>query len=155
MTGSHESDYGRHSYKDIVDAISRFSPTPKEDREELYRRMVFNIFCSNTDDHMRNHGFVYAENGQWKLSPLYDVVPFPQSTNSWSLALHVSNKGRMATIENALAAAPAFGVRGKDADLIIEQIRERVRDWRDYYAACGLTELDIQKISSCFHITDS
>lgn len=155
MTDSHESDYGRHSYKDIVDAISRFSPTPKEDREELYRRMVFNIFCSNTDDHMRNHGLVYADNGQWKLSPLYDVVPFPQSTNSWSLALHVSSQGRMATIENALAAAPAFGVRRKDADHIIEQIRDRVRGWRDHYAACGLTELDIQKISSCFHITDT
>ena len=61
----------------------------------------------------------------------------------------------MATIENALAAAPAFGMRGKDAGLIIEQIRVRVRDWRDYYAACGLTELDIQKISSCFYITDT
>jgi serine/threonine-protein kinase HipA len=103
---------------------------------------------------MRNHGLVYAENGQWKLSPLYDVVPFPQSTNTWALALHISSQGRMATVENALAAAPAFGVRVKDANFIIEQIRDKVKNWRNHYAACGLTDFDIQKISSCFHITD-
>lgn len=153
MTDSHEADYGRHSYKDIIEAISRFSPTPELDRKELYRRMVFNIFCSNTDDHMRNHGFIYAGNGQWKLSPLYDVVPFPQSTNSWSLALNISNQGRVASIENALAAAPAFGLNNGDAISIIDQIRERVSDWRNHYATCGLSELDIQKISSCFHLS--
>jgi serine/threonine-protein kinase HipA len=155
MTDSHESDYGRHSYRDIIDAISRFSPDPDRDRKELYRRMVFNIFCSNTDDHMRNHGMVYAGNWQWKLSPLYDVVPFPQNTNSWSLALHIGDQGRSATVENVLAAAPGFGIRNAEANFFIEHIRDTCKNWRSHYAECGLTEQDIQKISSCFHITEN
>ncbi len=151
MTGSHESDYGRHSYKDIVAALSRFSPHPARDRVELYRRMVFNIFCSNTDDHMRNHGFLYAGNGQWELSPLYDVLPFPQNTNSWSLALHIGSEARAATISNALSAAAIFGLRDKEAAAVIDQIHEAVRNWREFYSDCGVSHMDIDKISSCFH----
>ena len=151
LTGSHESDYGRHAYKDIVNAISIFSPQPAKDRLELYRRMVFNIFCSNTDDHMRNHGFLYAGNGQWKLSPLYDVLPFPQSTNSWSLALHIGKEGRAATVRNALSAAGTFGLRENEAAAVVEQIYEGVRKWQDYYSNCGLSQMDIDKILNCFH----
>jgi len=151
LTGSHESDYGRHSYKDIVNAISKFSPHPAEDRLELYRRMVFNIYCSNTDDHMRNHGFLYAGNGQWKLSPLYDVLPFPQSTNSWSLALTIGKEGRSATVTNALSAAEIFGLRMKEAAAVVEQIHEGTRNWQEFYSNCGLSHVDIDKISNCFH----
>lgn len=154
LTGSHESDYGRHSYKDIVDAISKFSPNPADDRLELYRRMVFNIYCSNTDDHLRNHGFLYAGNGQWKLSPLYDVLPFPQSTNSWSLALHVGEEGRSATLSNALSAAALFGLRDKEAVRVIERIHEVTAGWRDFYSNCGLSSVDIGKIQSCFHVVE-
>jgi serine/threonine-protein kinase HipA len=113
--------------------------------------MVFNIICSNTDDHLRNHGFLYAGNGLWQLSPLYDVLPFPQSTNSWSLALIVGEEGRTATISNALSAAALFGLRANEANAIVEQIREATRGWKDFYANCGLSQLDIDRISSCFH----
>lgn len=154
LTGSHESDYGRHSYKDIVDAISKFSPQPAEDRLELYQRMVFNIYCSNTDDHMRNHGFLYAGNGQWKLSPLYDVLPFPQSTNSWSLALQIGQEGRAATVGNALSAAAIFGLREKEAAAVVEQIHEGFRGWREHYSGCGLTEMDIDRLTNCFHLVE-
>lgn len=152
MTGSHESDYGRHSYRDIVSAISKYSPTPAEDRLELYRRMVFNIFCSNTDDHLRNHGFLYASNGQWQLSPLYDVLPFPQNTNSWSLALQIGEEGRAATVSNALSAAAGFGLRQQEAVAVVEQIHEVTNGWRDIYAECGQSQLDIDKIAGCFHV---
>lgn len=151
MTGSHESDYGRHSYKDIVDAISKFSPRAAEDRLELYRRMVFNIYCSNTDDHLRNHGFLYAGGGEWQLSPLYDVLPFPQSTNSWSLALRIGVEGRAATVSNALSAAASFGLREKEARAVVEQIHETTRGWRDFFSGCGVSQMDIERIANCFH----
>ena len=60
-----------------------------------------------------------------------------------------------ATVENVLAAAPGFGIRNTEANFVIEQIRDKFKNWRSHYAECGLTEQDIQKISSCFHITDN
>jgi serine/threonine-protein kinase HipA len=150
MTDSHEADYGRHSYQDIVTAITRFSPCVEADRTELFRRMVFNIFCANSDDHLRNHGFLYAGDGLWRLSPAYDIVPFPQSTDTWTLALQIGCEGRLATVDNALSAAPLFGLRPADAALIVEKIRENVRHWRDLFSENGVRETDMQRIAGCF-----
>ena len=150
MAGAHEADYGRHSYLDIVDAITRFSPDASRDRRELFKRMVFNIFCNNSDDHMRNHGFLYAENGQWELSPAYDIVPFPQSTETYKLALHIGDEGTIANISNALSATKHFGIKTPDAEQIIEEVREVIKGWRDFFADCGAEDQDIERLSSCF-----
>jgi serine/threonine-protein kinase HipA len=150
MTGAHEADYGRHSYLDIVDAITRFSPDASSDRKELFKRMVFNIFCNNSDDHMRNHGFLYAENGQWELSPAYDIVPFPQSTETYKLALHIGDEGTIANISNALSAAKHFGIKISEAEQIIEEVREATKNWKTFFADCGAESQDIERLSSCF-----
>jgi serine/threonine-protein kinase HipA len=66
-----------------------------EDARELWRRMVFNILCNNTDDHLRNHGFLWdAGKHGWRLSPLYDVVPFPQVGQERYLAIGVGRQGQ-------------------------------------------------------------
>lgn len=62
------------SYLDIVDLIKSISYRPIEDLEELFRRVMFSVCISNTDDHLRNHGFLYTENG-WMLSPAFDITP--------------------------------------------------------------------------------
>ena len=98
----------------------------------------------------RNHGFLYAGDGLWRLSPAYDIVPFPQSTDTWTLALQIGREGRLATVDNALSAAPLFGLRPADATLIVEKIRENVRQWRDLFSENGVRETDMQRISGCF-----
>jgi len=150
MTGSHESDYGKHSYKDIVEAITRYSPDAHKDRVELYRRMVFNIFCNNTDDHIRNQGFIYNKENQWELSPAYDIVPYPQSTQTYALLLHIGDEGKAATVGNALSAIGYYGIALSDAELIIEQVREVTRNWKEYFDRYGATDQDIERLSSCF-----
>lgn len=150
MSGTHERDYRRHSYLDVVDAITRFSPDASRDRNELYKRMVFNIFCNNADDHMRNHGFLYSGEGQWELSPAYDIVPIPQSTQTYRLAMYIGEDGKDASISNAMSAAKNFGLKNTEAKQIIEEVREATKDWKDFFSNCGANEQDIVRLSSCF-----
>jgi serine/threonine-protein kinase HipA len=150
MTGSHESDYMRHSYLDIVSAISRFSSQPDRDREELYRRLVFNVFCNNNDDHMRNHGFLYDGNGAWNLSKAYDIVPFPQSGEVYHQALHFGDLGREASIQNLLSGAPSFGLNQSEANNVIDEVREGVRNWDEFFLEHEASEEDITSLRGCF-----
>jgi serine/threonine-protein kinase HipA len=66
----------RASYPELAEILQREGARPKQDSEQLYRRMVFNICIANTDDHLRNHGFL-REDGGWVLSPAYDLNPVP------------------------------------------------------------------------------
>ncbi|MCA1765766.1 MAG: HipA domain-containing protein, partial [Desulfobulbaceae bacterium] len=150
MSGAHEMDYGKHSYKDIVDAITRFSSDAHRDRIELYRRMVFNIFCNNTDDHIRNQGFLYNKDGQWDLSPAYDIIPYPQSTQTYALGLRIGDEGKMATVSNVLSATGNYGIDRSDAKQIIDQVREVTKNWKDYFGNFNAAKQDIERLSSCF-----
>lgn len=81
----------------------------KQEREELFARMVFNIFVSNDDDHLRNHGFVRAPHlVGWVLSPLYDVVPRPGVAYERRLHLEVGAQGKLASLDNAMTHFAAF-----------------------------------------------
>jgi len=75
MLGSKDNE--TRSYLEIVDALRQHGAAPKADMEALWRRLVFNILISNTDDHLRNHGFLYAGQEGWRLSPAYDLNPQP------------------------------------------------------------------------------
>lgn len=150
MTGLHELEFAKFSYWEIVDAITQFSSSASRDRKEMFRRMVFNIFCNNNDDHLKNHGFIYCGNGKWDLSPAYDIVPFPQSTKVYALLLQIGEEGKTASISNALSGAKHFGLKNSEAEQIIEEVREVTKNWKDFFAECGAEEQDIDSLSSCF-----
>ena len=150
MSGSHELDVRLHSYRDVVEAITRYSPDASRDRKELFRRMVFNMFCNNNDDHMRNHGFLYAGDGQWELSPAYDIVPFPQSTETYELAMQIGDEGKTASVRNAMSSITRFGLKQKEAEQIIDEIYEGTKGWDDFFSSNGVPGEDIERLSSCF-----
>ena len=75
MLGLKDGD--RASYPEIADALAEHGAAAGRDRTELYRRMVFNVLVSNVDDHLRNHGFLWAGRAGWSLSPAYDLNPTP------------------------------------------------------------------------------
>lgn len=81
MLNAIDNDSQIHSYLEIADAIRQYGASPKEDLLELWKRIVFSILISNTDDHLRNHGFLYINQKGWKLSPLYDVNPSNDNKN--------------------------------------------------------------------------
>src|SRR5690554_5020688 len=75
MTGRFEGEEREPpSYPELAEFIQFYGASPDEDLQQLWRRIVFNIAISNTDDHMRNHGFIITEEG-WRLSPAYDMNP--------------------------------------------------------------------------------
>ena len=71
------ADHERRSYPEFVDFIRQHGAHPKQDLHALWRRMVFNVLISNTDDHLRNHGFLHVPGRGWTLSPAYDLNPTP------------------------------------------------------------------------------
>jgi len=160
MLNEHESyvvqiDPEKHSYGALADIIRRYgSPgSIKDDMEELFRRMVFNIICSNSDDHLRNHGFLYDfETNGWRLSPCYDIVPDVKPYNL--LGLGVGPMGRQATIVNAQDGAQAFGLSADEAKNIIEEICNISQAWREHFAECQVSDQDIKKLERNFQCID-
>jgi serine/threonine-protein kinase HipA len=135
MLGMHEQDRGA-DYAAIADVISGYGVGGEisADRKELFARMVFNILVSNDDDHLRNHAFLYDARGKgWRLSPLYDVVPRPQVSQERMLHLGVGPQGRLATLDNALAASGRFGLMPRDAARIVDRVARAVRSWRESF----------------------
>lgn len=156
LLGCHELDSPNKSYADIAGAIRRHGNPAhiRADQAEIYGRMVFNIFITNDDDHLRNHAFLWGPDG-WRLSPLYDVVPRPTNARSRMLHLGVGQSGREATIDNALTWHPGFGLDREQALAIIDRVHTVVRQWRMFFEGYGVPGAEIEKIAPAFrHIDD-
>ncbi len=158
LLGCHESESPHRSYGDIANRIRRYGITEwiVADQEELFGRMVFNIFVTNDDDHLRNHAFLWdGHDHGWRLSPLYDVMPRPMLARERNLHLGVGAQGRLATIDNALSAYARFGLTRVRADEIVDQVWRIVRQWRTYFEGYDVPDVEIEKIASAFqHIDD-
>ena len=99
------------SYLDLAAYIRANGAEPKKDLAELWKRIVFNMAVSNTDDHLRNHGFILTTTG-WRLSPLFDVNPVPSGD---SLSLNVSEYDNSIDVQLAIEVSGYFGLTKKEA----------------------------------------
>src|SRR5437879_10812943 len=101
-------DREAHSYLEIADALRQHGAAPKADMQALWRRIVFNILISNTDDHLRNHGFLWAGQAGWRLSPAYDLNPVPIDIKPRILSTAIDLDNRAASLELAFEVAGYF-----------------------------------------------
>jgi serine/threonine-protein kinase HipA len=158
LVACHESESNTKSYMDIADAIRRYClvQTVKSDIEELYARMIFNLFISNDDDHLRNHAFLWNhELKGWSLSPLYDVVPHAIIASERYQHLGVGPQGKLATLDNAFGAKERFGLSAQQASAIIDRVWRVTRQWKTHFENFGIAADQIKGISSAFrHIDD-
>lgn len=157
MLGCHESESRNKSYAEIADVIRARTDEQsiKSGCRELFGRMVFNIFVTNDDDHLRNHAFLWeTETRSWQLSPLYDVMPRPMLATERHLHLSVGQKGRLATLDNALSAYARFGITRQDALEIIDRIWRVVREWKVRFESYGVAGREIEAIASAFRHLD-
>ena len=123
------------SYLEIASLIRKYGATPKKDLLELWKRIVFNMAVSNTDDHLRNHGFILTNEG-WCLSPLYDVNPNPEGD---VLSLNVDENNNLIDFEVALDVASTFGISEKQAEIYLDEIKSIVvNKWRILAKKYGL-----------------
>ena len=120
MLGAKDNE--TRSYLEIVDALRQHGAAPKEDMEALWRRIVFNILISNTDDHLRNHGFLYAGQEGWRLSPAYDLNPVPTDIKPRILTTAINEDDNTASLALALEVAEYFELDAGKAREIAEQV---------------------------------
>ena len=135
------------SYLDIAAFIKSYGAQPKKDLGELWKRIVFNMAVTNTDDHLRNHAFILTDKG-WILSPLYDVNPVPYGDE---LSLNVDEEDNSISIDLAVQTAVRFGISESDAEAQAEEILKIVReDWEKTAAGYGLSRRQIEVMRPAF-----
>ncbi|WP_397536010.1 type II toxin-antitoxin system HipA family toxin [Roseateles sp.] len=141
------------AYADLGRAIRRYvHPVGvRTNAEELFARMVLNIFVTNDDDHLRNHGFVRDPRlGGWVLSPLYDVVPRPVLASDRRLHLGVGEQGKLATLDNALSHYAAFFPERPMAVGIMRRIWGEVRQWKSCFEEHGADGKLLDQLARAF-----
>jgi serine/threonine-protein kinase HipA len=146
-----ESVRDRWSYVLLAEELRRVSAEPKKDSAELFRRMCFNALISNLDDHPRNHAF-FAMDKDWKLSPAYDLTPFPVVSQSHrDLAMVCGDLGRLASSKNFLTQSSRFLLSDDEAkNIIIKMSRLVSSNWYKVARSAGVTEKDTETIKGAF-----
>lgn len=134
------------SYLELAEFLIRSGARVEEDLEELWRRIVFTICVSNTDDHLRNHGFILVDDG-WILSPAYDINP--NETGS-GLSLNISMDDNSLELELAIEIAEYFRLSNERAKEIINQIKRSVQHWREVSNEYKIPNLEQDLMSAAF-----
>jgi serine/threonine-protein kinase HipA len=152
MLGSKDKE--TRSSLEIVDALRQHGAAPKADMEALWRRLVFNILISNTDDHLRNHGFLYQGQAGWRLSPGDDLNPVPTDIKPRILSTAINEDDNTASLALAKEVAGYFELDDGKARDIAKQVGKAVSKWRTEAARHGLAKGEVDRMSSAFEHDD-
>jgi serine/threonine-protein kinase HipA len=152
MLGANDNEV--RSYLEFVDVLRRYGAAPKEDMHRLWRRIVFNVLISNTDDHLRNHGFLYAGSDGWRLAPAYDLNPVPIDIKPRVLATAINADENTASLELALEVAEYFKLENKQARVIAFEVGKAVSTWRQEAARLGVSAVKIDRMATAFEHID-
>jgi serine/threonine-protein kinase HipA len=137
-------------YLDIAGFIIQHSPAAKEDLEQLWRRLVFNVLVSNTDDHLRNHGFMLTPQG-WRLSPAYDMNPNEMANG---LTLNISESSNEQDILLAMETASLYQLKKEKAAVILNEMQQQISSWRAVAKKYGISTSEIDQTKRAFRLVD-
>lgn len=149
MTMLEASDGDQRSYLEIAGVIEERSLAATADLRQLWRRMAFSILISNTDDHLRNHGFLHERGDSWALSPAFDLNPNPEpGPKELSTAIDFSDTH--ASIDTLMDVAEYFRLNAGEATDALTQVTSAVGCWRAVAATHGLQQADIEAMEPAF-----
>jgi serine/threonine-protein kinase HipA len=149
-------DGERRSYVEIADALRAHGAAATQDLAELWRRIVFSVLISNTDDHLRNHGFLYTGATGWRLSPVFDVNPVPTDIKYRVLSTAINVDGDpTASLDIALEVAPQFGLKATDAKRIAAEVGVAAAQWHTVASRFGIVSSEIERMRSAFEHDDA
>ncbi len=137
------------SYLELVEFIQKYGANVDLDLEQLWRRIVFSICVSNTDDHLRNHGFLLTDEG-WVLSPAYDINPVETGTG---LKLNISDEDNSLDLNLALEVAEFFRLSRKRATEIKDEVLHAVSKWREVAVKYGISRVEQELKALAFKTT--
>ena len=135
------------SYLELAEFLTKHGSKTAEDLAQLWRRIVFNIAVSNTDDHLRNHGFIFDETG-WRLSKAYDMNPEPTGEG---LNLFVSDNDNRLDFDLAMSVSEFFQLSGPGAAEILTEVRGAVAGWRATAQRLGLGRAECEAMAPAFN----
>jgi serine/threonine-protein kinase HipA len=135
------------SYLEIAEVIASQGASARADLLELWSRIVFNIMVSNTDDHLRNHGFLLSPNFGWKLSEAYDMNPVPGSSG---LALNIDENDNASNIDLVRSVAPCFRIKEAQARAVVSEFAAVIRGWREVATAIGIGRKEQDEMADAF-----
>ncbi len=153
LTALAASDGDARSYLELLDVLRTDGAAPERDAAQLWRRMVFNVLISNTDDHLRNHGYLRDEGG-WLLAPAYDLNPMPVDVKPRHHALTLDETDDASSIDTVMAVSGQFGLKLDAARTIAAEVGVAVLAWRDVASDNGLTNAQIERMASAFDHED-
>lgn len=149
-----DSDAGGF-YTDIADVIRQISSKPLDDLHELWRRIVFTILVSNSDDHLKNHGFIYAGGDRWRLSPAFDINPSPSRHRVLETGI-IQGGSFDASFDIALEACEFFDLTSADARQQAHRMAETIaNNWGQALRDEGCSAADVQSYSEAFEHKES
>ncbi|MCF8149026.1 MAG: HipA domain-containing protein [Sulfuritalea sp.] len=119
-----------HSYTEIIDVMRFMCEKFAEDARQLWRRLVFNHLITNVDDHLQNIGFLYSGNNQWRLSPAFDLNPFPDKDPESKTWLS-EDTGPITSIEQLLSQAFRFELSQPQAQAVLDEVVIAVKRWKE------------------------
>ncbi|PZX12344.1 serine/threonine-protein kinase HipA [Breznakibacter xylanolyticus] len=134
------------SYLELAEFIIQNCCEVNADLEEMWRRIVFHIAVSNTDDHLRNHGFLLTKTG-WRLSPAFDINPNPDGRG---LKLNISENDNSLDLELVMSVKDYFRVSDKKADQIVGKISESVSQWKSVSSRLGISRNEQELMERAF-----
>ena len=150
MTGNNEDILRERpgSYLEIAEFIQYSGSNITADLEQLWRRIVFNIAISNTDDHFRNHGFLVRNDG-WYLSPAYDLNP---STDKKGLALNIDMDNNALDVELAKSVGVFFQLNNAQMLRIIDEVIQAVKHWKKLSNDIGIKRSEQERMMPAFRV---
>ena len=148
------TDREPRSYPDIADALQRHGAAAPHDLPQLWRRVVFNVLISNTDDHLRNHGLLYEDHRGWRLSPAYDLNPVPVDIRPRVLSTSIAADDPTASLDLALETAGHYRLSLNEARTIAKEVAQAVAQWRAVARGLGAARQDIDRMASAFEHAD-
>ena len=150
MTGNNEETIRNHqaSYLELAEFIQSYACDISGNLELLWRRIIFNIAISNTDDHLRNHGFVLTKDG-WILSPAYDLNP---SIDKDDLALNIDMDNNALRYELAKSVGLYFRLNENQMNTILDEVFTAVASWKEIAIKIGTSNKEIQLMQKAFNV---
>jgi serine/threonine-protein kinase HipA len=149
LLGTDPAAAQEHFYTEIVDAVRVHGADAQADIEELWRRMAFSVLITNVDDHLRNHGFLHASRGQWRLAPAFDLNPFPDRVRELKTWIS-EDTGPEATVEALLSVIAYFRIPRGRANKMLDQIERAVSQWHQTGLALGMTKKELAQFTDAF-----
>ena len=137
------------SYPSLAQLLRRRGITQdglhRQQMRELFRRLVFNILIDNTDDHEKNHALLMTDARHYSLAPAFDVLPTGQALGYQ--AMGVGQDGALASVDNALSMAQAYGLTQSQAKAEAARVAQVVDGWRSHFAATGVPEVALAELA--------